>query len=190
MTTAASSPPQPTDVLRYYQRSLEAAQALKKSIGPLVDSDAVASTSRFFGMTAEEFDQALSELRRELDHHCVFMLTASFKAVFQTDLQDRVRRRRKDPLSKALRSWWMQSRRRRKEKWIDLASLLDEWKTATGHRHVIGRLKSLLLFRHWLAHGRYWVERSGLGEIDPLDAWQIGKAVFDVLPEFRPLPAM
>jgi hypothetical protein len=51
-------------------------------------------------------------------------------------------------------------------------------------------MKSLLLFRHWLAHGRYWVEKSGLGQVDPFDAWQIGKAVFDVLPGFRPLPAL
>jgi hypothetical protein len=140
-------------------------------------------------MTTDEFDQSLSELRRELDHQVVLMLTASYEAIFQTDLQERIKRRKKDDLSKALRSWWKDSRRRH-EKWIDLASLLDVWKRTTGHRQVIGKMKSLLLFRHWLAHGRYWVDKSGLGYADPLEAWQIGRAVFDVLPGFRPLPAL
>jgi hypothetical protein len=139
-------------------------------------------------MTAEQFDRALAELREELDHQVVLMLTASFEAVFQTDLQNRIKRRKRDSASKALRTWWKSAPRRR-EKWIDLGSLLDVWKRTVGHGQVIGKMKSLLLFRHWLAHGRYWNDKSGLRDVDPFSAWEIGRDVFAVLPGFRPLPA-
>jgi hypothetical protein len=108
----ASNPPQPADVLRYYRRCLEAVEALKREVGPLRDTGTVARTGPFFGMTTDEFDQSLSELRRELDHQVVLMLTASYEAIFQTDLQERIKRRKKDDLSKALRSWWKGTRRR------------------------------------------------------------------------------
>ncbi len=186
--TLVPEPPQPIDVLRYYERCLEGVEALKRSIGPLIEAGTAVPASRFFGMTSDEFTESLLDLRRELDHQVVLMLTASFEAIFQIDLQERVKRRKKDPLSKELRSWWKDARRRRTE-WIDLTSLLKVWKKSAGHSQVIGRMKSLVLFRHWLAHGRYWVDRSGLGDVDPLLAWQIGKAVFDVLPGFRPLPS-
>jgi len=184
----ASTAPQPTDILRYYRRSLAALDALKKVVGPSLGVGTMGPTSPFFGMTAREFDVALAELRQELDHQVVLMLTASFEAAFQTDLQDRIKLRKRDHASKALRNWWKSARRRR-EKWIDLGSLLDAWKNTTGQRQVIGKMKSLLLFRHWLAHGRYWTDKSGLGDVDPFDAWRIGRDVFAVLPGFRPLPA-
>lgn len=186
--TLVPKPPHPIEILRYYTQSLEALEALKQAVTASLDAGTVAPTSRFFGMTADEFDEALADLRGELDHHVVLMLTASIEAIFQTDLQERIKRKKKGDLSKALRKWWQRARRRREE-WIDLGSLLDAWKKTAGHGQVIGRMKSLLLFRHWLAHGRYWVDKSGLRQVDPFTAWQIGRAVFDVLPGFPPLPA-
>jgi hypothetical protein len=175
------------DILRYYRRSLAALDALKKAVGLSLGVGIMAPTSPFFGMTPRECDEALAELRKELDHQVVLMLTASFEAVFQTDLRDRIKRRKRDYASKALRNWWKSARRRR-EKWVDLGSLLDVWKKAVGHGQVIGRMKSLLLFRHWLAHGRYWNDKSGLRDVGPFGAWEIGKAVFAVIPGFHQLP--
>ena len=182
-------PPKPFDILRYYRRCLEALDALKRAVSPSLRAGALERTSQFFGMTSDEFDAALVELRRELDYQVVMMLTASFEAIFQSDLQDRVRRKKKDPLSKALRRWWHENQCGT-GKWIHMESLLDAWKkTTTGHSRVIGRLRSLVLFRHWLAHGRYWPDKSGLKNVDPFTAWQIGKGVLAVLPGLPPLPA-
>lgn len=181
-------PPKPLDILRYYRGCLEALDALKRAVSQSLQAVVLEQTSQFFGMTSDEFDAALVELRRELDYQVVMMLVASFEAIFQSDLQDRVRRKKTDPLSKALRRWWRESRSGA-EKWIHMESLLDAWKkTIAGHRQAIGRLRSLVLFRHWLAHGRYWPDKSGLGNVNPFTTWQIGKEVFAVLPGLPPLP--
>jgi hypothetical protein len=162
---------------------------IRKVLGPSLGVGTITPSSPFFAMTVDEFNQTLTEIRKELDCQVVLMLTASFEAVFQTDLRKRIDRKEKGVVSKALRSWWQGDRRRRK-RWIDLASLLDVWKKTVGHGQVIGRMKSLLLHRHWLAHGRYWNDKSGLRDVDPPRAWEIARAVFAVLPGFRPLPAL
>jgi hypothetical protein len=182
-------PPKPLDILRYYRGCIEALDALKGAVSQSLPTGALHHMSQFYGMTLDEFDAALAKLRKELDYQVVMMLVASFEAIFQSDLQDRVRRKKTDPLSKALRRWW-QENRHGAEKWIHMESLLDAWKgVVVGHRQVIGRLRSLVLFRHWLAHGRYWSDRSGLGGIDPFTAWQIGEEAFAALPGLPPLPA-
>jgi hypothetical protein len=180
--------PTPLDIMRYYRRCLEALAALERTIWPSLHTGTLEGTSQFVGMTSDEFDAALVELRMELDYQVVMMLTASFEAILQADLQDRVKRKRKDPLSKALRQWWKKSRHG-DERWIHMEELLDVWKrTVAGHGRTIGRLRSLVLFRHWLAHGRYWPDRSGLGKVDPFVAWQIGEKVFALLPGLPSLP--
>ena len=186
----AATRPLPTDILDYYRGCPEALDSLKTRLTPSLAGGIIAGPSRFVGMTPVEFEEALSALRGEPDCQVVMMLVASVEAVFQADLRDRVSGKKKGTLSKALRRWHKEHYRRR-EAWINLESLLEAWKkTVSGRRQTIGRLKSLLLFRHWLAHGRYWSDKSGLGKVDPYLAWQIGKAVFDALPEFSPLPSL
>ncbi len=70
---------------------------------------------------------------------------------------------------------------------IRLSTVLDVWKNVCGKKKVIGAFKQLVMFRHWLAHGRYWVQKSGLQDVDPYDAWERGRALFDALPRFGPL---
>jgi hypothetical protein len=180
--------PTPLDILRYYRQCIEALDALKRRIQPSLHTGTLEPTSGFFGMTPDEFNTSLVALRTELDYQVVMMLTASFEAIFQSDLQDRVRRKKKDPASKALRQWW-KTNQCGTGKWIHMESLLDAWKKASpGHRQTIGRLRSLVLFRHWLAHGRYWPDKSGLGTVDPFTAWEIGKRAFAILPGLPSLP--
>lgn len=180
--------PQPIDILRYYRGSLEALEALDLALADPLAIGTLPAVSRFYGMTTDEVRDALGVQRGELESQVVLMLTASFESLFQQDRRDRFQRKKKGPLSKALRQWWKRHGNEG-EQWFKMESLLDAWKKTEGHSHAIGRLKSLFLHRHWLAHGRYWTDRSGLGRVDPFLAWQIGKAVFNVLPGFPPLPA-
>ena len=39
----------------------------------------------------------------------------------------------------------------------------------------------LVKYRHWLAHGRYWTQKSGIRPT-PEQAWDTGTIVFAVLP--------
>ena len=174
--------PEPPQILEYYRRSLEALAALKTTL-----TSSVRVQSRFFGMTAHEVERALRELAQELDHEVTLLLTASFEATFQVDFRRRLARKKKDRLSKKLRKLW---RKYKRAKWVVVEDILDVWQKETGHVQAIGKLKQLIKFRHWLAHGRYWVQKSGLLNPDPFDAWMIGKAVFDVLPGFGRLASV
>jgi hypothetical protein len=69
---------------------LEALASLKASLTPSLASGTIAGPSRFVGMTPAEFEEALAAVRGELDYQVVMMLVASFEAVFQADLRDRV----------------------------------------------------------------------------------------------------
>src|SRR5258708_2872834 len=103
-------------------------------------------------MTAHEVEQALWELAQELDHEVTLLLTASFEATFQVDFRRRIARKKKDRLSKKLRKLW---RKHKRAKWVVVEDILDVWQKETGHVQAIGKLKQLIQFRHWLAHGRY-----------------------------------
>lgn len=174
--TIAAQWPRPQQILRYYLRSRDALTALKKS-------------PEFVGMTETDREQSIRDLAGELSHEVVLLLTASFEALVQVDFEDRVSNRRKDPISRSLyRLARSHERRRDRPRWIPVEEILDVWQRETGRAHLIGRLKQLFQFRHWLAHGRYWVQKSGLKDPDPFVAWSIGKAVFDALPGFDSLP--
>lgn len=180
--TIAEDWPRPAKVLEYYQRSIEAIAALRQAAGQL------GPVSRFYGMTAVEVDQAIRELVAELEHEVTMMLTASFEAALQVDFYDRVSRKKKDQASRKLRQLAYRPLKGRprgvRTTRIVVEEILDVWMEQTGRKQLIGNLKQLFQFRHWLAHGRYWVQRSGLSNPDPFDAWSRGKAVFDALPDF------
>lgn len=176
MTIAVDWPKPPT-ILEHFQRSLEA-------LGALASHVRVAATpeSRFYLMTQEEVDFAIAEMSRELNQEVVLLLTASFEAEFQTDFHDRVSRKRKDRVSKEFRRILGDQRGRRQgAKRATFEEILDVWAKQQGHVRAIGNLKQLIRFRHWLAHGRYWVQKSGLPDPDPFDAWQRGKIVLRAL---------
>jgi hypothetical protein len=176
--------PQPIEILQYYKQSQEAIATLKDALLPSLGSAPAGAASQFFGMQPHEVSEALGQLARELDHEVVLLLTASFEATFQVDFHRRRSRKNKDRLSRKLRKL---KPGRKQTNWITIEQILDVWQSETGHRRVICALKQLVLFRHWLAHGRYWNQKSGI-DPDPLDAWQVGRRVFDVLPDFAPLP--
>jgi hypothetical protein len=179
--------PAPLDILNYYKRSQEALVALSKSVEPSLIRGVVQPTSQFVGMTAEEFYDAIAKLTRELELEVVLMLVASFEAIIQVDLRDRIGRKKKCGASKTLRELWYKTPEKHRQV-MAMDRVLELWKKTLGeHKLIIGKMNSLLHFRHWLAHGRYWAEKTGLGNVDPFTAWEIGRAVFDVLPGFAPL---
>jgi hypothetical protein len=179
--TIASHWPQPTEILDHYKRFTAALAALRREL-----TSGAGAASQFFGMTPQDVEKALREMATELDHEVTLLLTASFGASFQVDYHQRLKTRKKDLLSKKLRALTHAPVRRRSPR-VTIEEILDVWQDESGHKRLIGQLKQLIQFRHWLAHGRYWVQKSGLRGISPFDAWQRGKAVFDVLPGFRPL---
>jgi hypothetical protein len=154
----------------YFDAAKEALEFLRKA------AFGTDPPARFVAMTSEEVNDEIRRLTVELEQQIVMMLVASFEAVFQLDAQDRIQRKQKDAVSKRLRKL-MSSKPARKRGPIDLEQILDFWKREIkASRGAIGQFTQLLLYRHWLAHGRYWHQRSGLPWVDPIEANNRGRA--------------
>jgi len=166
--------PRPSQILERFEDNLEGLRSIQRraAVGEL------GPESKFYGMTPEEFSQAIGAARQELEQQVALMLTASFEAVLRVDLAMRCAKRRKDADSRALRTRF----RRRNFQEIRFEELLDAWKSQIGSARKLGRLRQLVNFRHWLAHGRYWKQKSGLARCDPYEAWNRGNLALSVLP--------
>ncbi|HVN85892.1 MAG TPA: hypothetical protein VMW17_13720 [Candidatus Binatia bacterium] len=173
MATAVSRP-RPADIWLYYERCQVALAALRNEA--VIKSIAATGGGPFFQLTSIEYEDALSDMRDELDDQVTLALVASFEASFRIDFEQRVRRRLKDGVSREFRTIARQYGQR-----VKFEDILDIWKQASGRPHRFRKLVQLLNYRHWLAHGRYWVDKSGQ-EFAPLIAWQIIEAVRAELP--------
>jgi tRNA(Ile)-lysidine synthase TilS/MesJ len=153
------SPPSPYDILAQRRRIGEALQALAHRYRNCIEDPA----SHFFGMTREEFDDSLEETVKEQDKQAVLMLAASCEAIFRRDFRARVatpRNRRNLPEAR-----FLELARERPNR-VRLDDVLDVWQTTTGAS--LHDLRRLLKHRHWLAHGRYWSDKSGFTADPPL----------------------
>ena len=164
--------PKPESVWTYYARSVRALDELQKTLyrHSRGEGEAPESLAGFTGMTREEVDAELRSMRDELDAEVTLFLVASFEAILRTDFNRRCRAKGKDAPSVALREL-----SRAASENVRLTDVLDVWKKHTEKPGGISDLKALLHLRHWLAHGRYFTEKSGLRHAEPSMACRIGK---------------
>lgn len=108
---------------------------------------------RFVLMTPKEIQQLSTERLTELELQATLSLMTSLEAFFQLDFHDRIEKRYKDPLSKHFRESY------KKRKQISFESdIINGWETIYPEtRRVFQKIKAVLRYRHWLAHGRYWL---------------------------------
>jgi hypothetical protein len=177
--------PGPNEIFEHYRRSVEAFSHLKQTIRDF--PDAIGKDSRFWAMTTDEIDEAFRKLASELDIQINLLLIASCEASLRIDFVDRLRRRKRDNASRRFKML-DQERKARAKKGVRLEEILNVWaKEPTARR--ARELGSLLLYRHWIAHGRYWVEKkSGLNDPDPNEVWNIILQFLNSLPGFAALP--
>lgn len=182
--------PTSREVLEYYRIALSALdEAARTAIAQpyRIPSHQFPNDSKI----QSKVEEIYAKQRTELEHQVVLMLTASFEAIFQVDFRDRVENRRRDDLSKALRDFHKRlQRRKRGSGRASFEELLDIWKAHTGNAQAIGQLNQLVQYRHWLAHGRYWNQKSGLSLVDPFEATQRGRQVLDALRDHSKLLAV
>lgn len=84
-------------------------------------------------------------------------LTAATEAYLRVDYLSRVQGKKKDALSRAFRKLFSEKSQRTA---LD-RDLLKVWKNADRKLEPeINTFTELLRFRHWIAHGRYWVNKT------------------------------
>ncbi|NNU93423.1 hypothetical protein ETC01_09285 [Geobacillus sp. NFOSA3] len=112
----------------------------------------------FIGFTPEKLDQYFKDKIKELENLTCLDLLAAVEAKLRIDYLTRVYNRKKDNLSRIFRCIY-------KEKAIRVSldeDILENWKNQYHEaKKYISDYKSALLFRNWLAHGRYWNPKLG-----------------------------
>lgn len=113
---------------------------------------------QFLGYTIDELVRYFAGQVAELDRTMCLNVIAATEAKLRKDYLQRGYNRPSDPQSRVLRAVYsVKGNRASLEE-----DILEAWKQAEpSARGAIGELKSVLGLRHWLAHGRYWVQKLG-----------------------------
>lgn len=121
--------------------------------------------NRFWGLTIHEMHDLLSQRQSELNYQSSLALLASVEAALQLDFHYRIQKRLKDPLSRHFRHIYKINKSR-----ISLEEhLLNGWQKLYPETRVLFQpLSRAIKYRHWLAHGRYWLHRSDVFDFDTL----------------------
>jgi hypothetical protein len=113
---------------------------------------------RFAGYKPDEVRDELGDRIAELNRNTTMNLLAAVEAAFRIDYLQRCYQKKKDDVSRRFREIYKEKETR--------ASLEDDifevWKNnTTGSTKLIGDLRGAFRFRHWMAHGRYWMPKFG-----------------------------
>jgi hypothetical protein len=110
-------------------------------------------------------------MRLELDNQVELFLCAAYEAQLRTDYLARAALKTKDPASRALRKLHKTHRDA-----VALDTLLDCWKeSVNGLSKIVGEFRQTMKLRHWLAHGQYWNQKSGLTNPTPEEVYRRGE---------------
>jgi DNA primase large subunit len=139
------------------------------------------SDSRFLGYSLSEFNDFLLTRIEETELRSSLAILAALEAAVRIDYQLRVKQRQKDALSREFRAVYKKKQERAR---FD-EDLLELWaRHNPSFKVLIGELRAALHFRHWLAHGRYWM-RPTHRRFDYLSLYQLAELIFGQLPLYR-----
>ena len=145
--------PRPSQILEYHERMVEALRVLSRRFEEVSED----TRSPFHGCSRQELDLALEALRTELDEQVVLMLVASIEAVVRDDYAARLA----DPTKTAVFERFRILQKRYDDR-VPFEEILDVWKEEARIPDEVGMLKQLYVYRHWLAHGRRFTNKSGV----------------------------
>ncbi|MEO7032447.1 MAG: hypothetical protein ABI548_01325 [Polyangiaceae bacterium] len=151
--------PLPEEAFASFDREIGLLTSAERTGAPTQDPQ-----SEFFGMPSDEFVECLLVLRDEIEQRAYLGIVAAVEAVVQVDFSARAKGRSSVPLAADAHTLQRQERSGRR---IVLEDVLDAWSSiANARKAPISEFKQLLNHRHWLAHGRYFVNRAGVSD-DP-----------------------
>jgi hypothetical protein len=153
------------EILEYHRRSVVALRVLSRTFTTLGVAD-----SALFPRSQAAFDEALADVRDELDDEVVLALVASAERVLRLDY----RGRQGAADAAAVRFGHLEQRF---DERVPLEEILDVWKDIAGAPNEAGNFKQMYTYRHGLAHGRFF-NKSGLHDAAPDDADEVIQELF------------
>jgi len=135
----------------------------------------------FTGVSKKELKRHLAYHLREVEYDACLTLLAAIEAALRLDFDSRHTKRLKDSKSKEVRRIAGLQRgdfsyKIPIDKLIDLLAFDGSVKNST-----IDSLKIYFKFRHWLAHGRYWLLKIGRAKPTFADIYQLAQTINNLL---------
>lgn len=132
--------------------------------------------------TENEIREELNKTVNEFDKEISLTLLAAIEAMFKVDFIIRCRIRDKSIVTRKFRELYKVK--------FDKVSLeediIEVWKKYTTELNIaFSELKSLIKYRNWLAHGRYWTLKAGRNNYQYYDIHEIACILRDNLPLFH-----
>lgn len=134
--------------------------------------------SSFLGFTPDEIQKELTYQITEIERDACLNLLAAIEALFRLDYAIRCEEKDKAGISRRFRELFSDYQYK-----LPLEDFIfEEWKNEPSvNKSVISYLKGAFKYRHWLAHGRYWILKAGRPKYDFYDLYSIALEV-DKLP--------
>lgn len=134
--------------------------------------------TRFIGYTADEIRQEMTFVLEENERTTAMNILAALEAAFRVDFLQRCYRRGRDPLSRAFRAI---HDRKGSQAALEEDIFLAWKQNSTVSASLMSELTGAFKYRHWLAHGRYWVPRLGK-RYDYQTVYLLAESVFESFP--------
>lgn len=169
------------DVWEYYETMRAAIVQFAETAKQSLVEGADLQDPRLFGMDMAELDAHFESLLDEADKQACLFLIASAEAAMRVDFLERVYEKRKDRVSRAFRDIYKSRCEHNKTRVRLDEDILDTWASEIAKASTaVETFKGALKYRHWLAHGRYWVPKLGR-RYDPIGIVQIVMDVFGAI---------
>jgi hypothetical protein len=110
----------------------------------------------------------------ELDKLFVLTLLSAIEAKFKIDYSIRCENRYKDEISQIFREYYRENSYR-----VNFEEkILKTWKDKSAKSNVFfNEIIQIFKFRHWLAHGRYWILKSNIEKYDFFYIYAIAQSI-------------
>ncbi|MBK5915577.1 hypothetical protein [Rhodocyclus purpureus] len=131
---------------------------IEESLRSYFSSSSIHYPIRFAGYMANEVQDELWLRLAENGQSSTLTILSSLEAMFRVDYLQRCYLKKKDALSRAFRLI-----HKRQGSRVGLEDeILSAWRdNTTVSPSLIGDIRGAFKYRHWLAHGRYWVPKLG-----------------------------
>jgi hypothetical protein len=116
----------------------------------------------FLNKNSNEIDQIKNNEISEIEKYTSFDIMTLIEAMFRIDYCYRSENKLKDDLSRDFRAIYKIHARK-----ASLAEhILAAWEKYNPDIYIFREINAVFKYRHWLAHGRYWLLRTNASRFD------------------------
>lgn len=145
-------------IWNWYEDQKEALRQFRQKVNDSLVNKTIATNLKFYSFTSEEVNKYFEESEIELEHLVCFNLISATEALLRVNFYKKVYDKDKSEIGRVFRK----IHKDKGNKSSLETDIVENWKlhSPTLKKHFSDFL-SLLNYRHWLAHGRYWEPKLG-----------------------------